>query len=286
MNNWNNKVETIGALIIIAIVVAVLIIVCNISPAGAEGEISFPNYWEHNSTLVTYVQETLNEHGENVTVDGKFGAKTAQAVKNVQKRYGLTPTGVVDDDFAYRFSVANWPYGQDYTLYYMANLEKAYDRGEYEDMIYIALGGRSRTSEFALFRDGLLAAETLCITGNETKGNYTPVGEFTVWKKSKVRETDSYSYYWQLWLKDRKGHCLNIAIHSLLCYPDSRDAKGGQELGDHLSNGCIRVPNDLAEWLYQNIQEGTIVVIDDRAFQPSSIGYQTLIENTTYADWD
>ena len=169
----NNKVETIGAIIIIAIVVATIIVVCSIyvpakSEAFPEGTISFPSYWEHDTTLVTYLQQTLVDYNEELAIDGKFGAKTAQAVKNLQKRYGLTTTGVVDDDFAYKFSVPNWPYGQGYTLYYMADLETIYnERSDFEDMLYIATGGRSQFSEFCLFRDGIMVAETPCITGNE-----------------------------------------------------------------------------------------------------------------------
>jgi peptidoglycan hydrolase-like protein with peptidoglycan-binding domain len=45
--------------------------------------------------LVVKIQYLLNQHGIKVTVDGKFGPKTEEAVKLFQKRHGLHPDGVV-----------------------------------------------------------------------------------------------------------------------------------------------------------------------------------------------
>lgn len=48
-------------------------------------------------TLVKRVQEMLNLDGAKLKEDGKFGSKTADAVKRFQERNGLTVTGQVDD---------------------------------------------------------------------------------------------------------------------------------------------------------------------------------------------
>ena len=175
--------ELIGTAALIATIVLIIIAICSIT-VPAKAETNFPSYWQHDQKLVRSVQEALNAYGEEVNIDGKFGAKTAQAVKNVQKRYGLTPTGVIDDDFAYSFRVNNWPFGKGYTLYYMADLESIFEANDYEDLIYISLGGRgydpqspeNTGSHLWLFRDGELIADSPCITGNESKGYFTPVG--------------------------------------------------------------------------------------------------------------
>ncbi len=270
--------EFVGLAVAITVIVLIIVAICSITvPAKAE-ENDFPSYWQHDSRLVKAVQETLNSYGEEVKIDGKFGAKTAQAVKNVQKRYGYTPTGVVDDDFAYNFHVNNWPYGKGYTLYYMADLESIYAASDYEDLIYISLGGRARTSHLCLFRDGELIAETACITGNEDKGYFTPIGVRHITGRKESASGRYSTYYWLVHLNEK------IYIHSLLDYFDkSRDH---QALGAHQSDGSIRIPKDFATWLYHNEPKGVTVVIDDRNFQPASIGYQDLIEDTDYTDWE
>ncbi|MBQ3294297.1 peptidoglycan-binding protein [Candidatus Saccharibacteria bacterium] len=136
----NNKVETIGAIIIIAIVVATIIVVCSIyvpaeSEAFPEGAISFPSYWEYDTALVKNLQRALNTYDEDIKVDGKFGPKTSRAIKNVQARYNLDVTGVVDDDLARRIAVEDWPYGQGLTMYYMADHEAIYDLSDYEESL-------------------------------------------------------------------------------------------------------------------------------------------------------
>ena len=44
---------------------------------------------------VKLLQELLNKHGFNLTVDGDFGNKTEEAVKLFQKRYNLVADGIV-----------------------------------------------------------------------------------------------------------------------------------------------------------------------------------------------
>ena len=68
----------------------------------------------------------------------------------------------------------------------------------------------------------------------------------------------------------------NIAIHSML-HKWNGELVAGQTLGTQKSHGCIRVPDDLADWLRHNLSKGTTVIIDDRAWSPSSIGYATLL---------
>ena len=121
-------------------------------------------------------------------------------------------------------------------MYYMADHEAIYDLSDYEDMLYISLGGRSGTQHFSLFRDGILIAET----DLEVK----EPGKFPV----------GYLSFGKL---DRRGW---------LRYTN--------------------IPEDLLDWLYANESEDITVVIDDRNFQPTSLGYENLIDDDTYADWD
>lgn len=237
----------------------------------------YPSFWQMDAKLVKTVQKALNERGTNLKADGDFGPATAQAVKDFQLSKGMKVTGVVDDDTADKLGLRNaeWPYGDGYTLYYMADFGKKAPAKGYT--IYIALGGRSQTPHLGVFKDGRLVAETACITGNQNDGDFTPVGVHTIGKKSDSRISDSgYYYYNQCWLKLKGKEDSNIAIHSML-HKWNGELVAGQTLGTQKSHGCIRIPDDLADWLRHNLSKGTTVIIDDRAWSPSSIGYATLL---------
>lgn len=64
---------------------------------------------------VKLLQELLNKHGFNLTVDGDFGNKTEEAVKQFQKRLNLTVDGIVGSKtfealqakYGYKFEVSD-----------------------------------------------------------------------------------------------------------------------------------------------------------------------------------
>ena len=64
---------------------------------------------------VKLLQELLNKHGFNLTVDGDFGNKTEEAVKQFQKRLNLTVDGIVGSKtfealqakYGYKFKVSD-----------------------------------------------------------------------------------------------------------------------------------------------------------------------------------
>lgn len=271
--------------IFVSLLLVVALVFCCVS---AQAETGFPSYWKHDTGLVTKVQERLVAYGASIAIDGDFGPATARAVKEFQRWKGLTVNGTVDDVVADYLGVRDWPTGKGYTLYYMADLQRIYDKSPYEDLIYIALGGNGYNSNipetgsrFCLFRSGVLVAETLCITGNEEAGYYTPLGSYTIRSKKHFEDGNNSTYYDILRFKDE------YAVHSLLYVKGSKtEVIGGQTLGLHLSDGCIRIPKDLSTWLRKNESKGVTIVIDDRCYMPSSIGYQDLINDEDYADWD
>ena len=281
------------AVVIIAFIAVTIWFLGTLGIAKAEDAetIGFPSYWEHDTKLVTALQTQLVEYGEKVDIDGVFGAKTATAVKRLQRKYDMPVNGVVDDNFAWSFGVEGWPYDKGYTLYYMADLQSIYEQNDFEDLIYISLGGRGYDPENAentgshlwLYRNGELIADCPCITGDESKGHFTPLGVRHIRGRHR-QETGRWSkYYWLVHLNE------TYFIHSLLDYYDgSRDQ---QVLGAHQSDGSIRVPEEFAKWLYTNERNGVAVVIDDRAFSPyGAPGSEHLLDEdsewTDYADWE
>lgn len=277
-----SKLSVFTALLL---VVALLFGCCAMAQAD---QIGFPSFWRYDATLVRMIQSRLVELGSNIAIDGDFGPATAQAVKFFQYQNGLPITGAVNDDVASAMGIQNWPYGNGYNLYYMADLQAIYNKSPYEDLIYIALGGDGYNanipetgSRFCLFRDGVLIAETLCMTGNEAYGTFTPVGSFAIKSKARYIEDGNTVFYFQT--KFKKDCWIQSLLYTKSSTPTLIE---GQTLGLHQTEGNIRIPYELAEWLEQNESKGVTVVIDDRSFQPSSIGYQNLLNDSDYADWD
>lgn len=277
-------------------IIAIIVIITSTAHAEGTDAIGFPSYWDHDSGLVTKVQESLVLHEllPEKEIDGHFGPKTAKAVKDFQLKNGIYPSGVVNDETATKLglSAADWPYNQGWTLYYMANLQAIYDRkSNFEDMIYICLGGRGYNkdnpeatgSHLFIYRDGKLIADCSCITGNESKGYFTPLGTRSI-KGRHEEDTGKWSKYYYLVHINEK-----IFIQSTLEYFD--ESRDHQVLGAHISDGSIRIPKQLAEWIYKNEPNGVLVVIDDRAYSPyNAPGWEHLIEEdgeySEYADWE
>lgn len=65
---------------------------------------------------------------------------------------------------------------------------------------------------------------------------------------------DGYScYWWVSW----SGPYL---FHSIKYYPGTFDVMDGR-IGEHISAGCVRMPIERAKWIYDNIPDGTTVVV-------------------------
>ena len=278
----------IVCLIVIGALFALLIFSIDpISWGNAEGAIGFPSYWEYDTNLVSQIQSRLNYwNNADLTVDGKFGPATAKAVKDYQSKEGLTASGVVDDATAERLQATGWPSGT--TMYYMANLEAIRSKSTCEYLLYVSLGGRARTSHISIFHNGTLVAETACSTANESNGYYTNAGVFTVYRKSVRRELfgdDRFMWYNQTWLVPEKLSGSDVqtleanmfAIESECYKLETLDIIPGQQMGTHETEGNICVPLDLSAWIMENIPVGATVAIDDRNYQPSSIGFEDFI---------
>ena len=63
----------------------------------------------HSGAGVFQVQDQLRRSGEKVAVDGLYGPKTEQAVKDFQGKHGLEPSGVVDQATAKALEAAAGP---------------------------------------------------------------------------------------------------------------------------------------------------------------------------------
>ncbi len=251
---------------LIATVIAAIIIGINCAlPAAHASEAGFPSYWKMDNYWTEWVQNYLVEWGYDVAIDGQFGPKTAQTVKEFQYDQGLAVTGVVDEAVAKKLG---FELESGRTLYYMADLDKIAAKSKGNYLIYVALGGRSGISHIGVFQkqkgDWKLIKSEDCLPGEQVDNEFTFLGKTTVDRKmgQKIWITDEgyvYMYHKTLNLKDP-----NTVIYSYL--------QTGAELNEtQVQKSCVHVSTELAEWLMEYIPVGTTVVIDDRAWQPSDI---------------
>lgn len=101
----------------------------------------------------------------------------------------------------------------------------------------------------------------LCTTG--ASGSPTPSGTFSM-KSYRVRyalfnNTDVYGQYWSLITGRIYFHSILYSSKNAASYTES----SYNNLGKHVSHGCVRLTVPDARWMYYNAAPGTTVVIRD-----------------------
>lgn len=115
-----------------------------------------------------------------------------------------------------------------------------------------------------VYRNGILIGVSTCSTGKP--GHSTPAGVFTILQKAKVHTSATYGepmpdMQWLTW----KGIALHVG--DLPGYPDF--------------HGCVQLPQDLADDLYEITQVGTPVILAGGHTDPASVADPGPILGTT-----
>ena len=177
------------------------------------------------------------------SADGAYGGGTERAIKDFQKRNGLSQTGIADQTALEKlFSDSARKALRPYLLKVSIAKQRVYVYGLDANEEYTALLKTMKCST------GLPETPTPQGTYQATTG---PGARWHYFKKYFVWA--QYAYYIQ-------GDYL---FHSVL-YPE----KGGKvmkssvrNLGRKASHGCVRLTVENAKWIYQNCPPGTTVVI-------------------------
>ena len=113
-----------------------------------------------------------------------------------------------------------------------------------------------RQQRLFLFEYGELKADMYCSSGKTT--TETPAGEFIKYgtKRTIYSDADPDIAYYGIRLNGR------VYIHSV-SHIDGDYSKSIAMLGRKASHGCVRVPLDWAKWFYENIPDGTKVIITE-----------------------
>jgi hypothetical protein len=111
-----------------------------------------------------------------------------------------------------------------------------------------------------VYEDGTLTKTFVCSTGLDEGGYNTPEGIYRIGSRGGSFFSPKYGQGAYNWVRFNKGYL----FHSI---PFDKNeniiAEEADKLGKKASHGCIRLSLDDARWFYNNIPQGTVVVIQD-----------------------
>lgn len=207
---------------------------------------------------VKQVQQRLTElHYFNGPISGNYLNQTIEAVKAFQANHNLKVDGITGAD----------------TWSTMFDLENALDASatprptpEATPIPYALTVDVKNQAVIAYARDDqgeytLPVRFMVCSTG--TVSTPSDVGIFELdGTKARWAFFSLYNSYAQFWTKINE----NIAFHSVIYNEVDLQAlsrKSYNMLGSRASHGCIRLLNNDAQWIYENVGEGTQVTITE-----------------------
>ncbi len=105
-----------------------------------------------------------------------------------------------------------------------------------------------------LYVNGRIVVEGDCVTGNSSRGYDTPAGVYGItYKEMNATLTgENYATPVTYWMPFNK----NIGLHDA----DWRSSFGGDIYRTSGSHGCVNLPPDVAEKIYENVEKGTPVI--------------------------
>ena len=105
-----------------------------------------------------------------------------------------------------------------------------------------------------VYKDGKLIADTDCVTGNSSRGYDTPTGIYQITYKEKdtTLNGENYSSPVKYWMP----FYYNVGLHDA----SWRSSFGGKIYKRSGSHGCVNLPPNVTEIIFNNIEKGTPVV--------------------------
>lgn len=113
-----------------------------------------------------------------------------------------------------------------------------------------------------LYKGGELVTESPVVTGDSLRGNGTPTGTGYVWSKEQDRylKGETWNSFVSYWMPFNWSNC---GIHDA----SWRGSFGGNIYYGSGSHGCVNAPYANAKIIYENIEEGTPVVVYNSSTQ-------------------
>ena len=230
------------------------------------------------SGAVSGASNTITINGEltGLTIDGRKTTLDGEGrAKNVTLNAGgcsillpvenLTDNGI-QDEINRVLGLVTTQYKGNYTLAWA----QEHDYKDFEKEIWVNAKGYSSKTEYLIWINlsmqrvnifkgstGEWTLERSCIVGSGAPSTPTPVGVYaTTYKLSYGWTTATYTCRPVVGFKQNSGY----AFHSRLYYPNSSKLTDAS-IGYPVSHGCIRMYDEDIYYIYDNIPNGTTVVV-------------------------
>lgn len=216
------------------------------------------------------VSEWLVINGTNVTLDRD---KVSDYVTSLMRKYdtfGKTRSFNSSKDGVITVSGGHYGWWTDKKSTTDALIE-AINNGTKGDIkpVYIAEGAQYGENDIGssyveidldkqhvyVYKEGKLVAETDCVSGKASVGNFTPDGTYAITYKEKdaTLNGENYSSDVKFWIPFNG----NIGMHDA----SWRSSFGGEIYVASGSHGCVNLPTDKAKSVFDNVEKGEAVVV-------------------------
>jgi hypothetical protein len=278
-----NRVPTWIPIVLALFIILILALATLIPSTGAAEELEEVEYYgvlqddsdaynlDFDPELVKQIQRALNKflrkRGANtLSVDGVFGPATGQAVKLYQLKNKLTVDGICGPQTLKSLgidptSITSYPR-------WIPNLKVEFAKSTNGFAVHLNLGSHRLEAYRLVDGEWLLERCYLVATGNYKSGYFTDLTCLVY--KGKSRDYicgTSTNGTWRGYdaIPIQRGDY----FHSVLAH--RRNGKwvfdDNSALGKDVSHGCVRQSRENAKWLRENLTRGTVIVIDDRAWE-------------------
>ena len=132
-----------------------------------------------------------------------------------------------------------------------AAIQKASEDAAASGMTYVDISIDNQTLTY--FVNGVPAISTPCVTGGPKNG--TPRGVFSINTKTPGKYLTGPT--WHVWVNRWMRFCGNVGIHDA----SWRKKFGGNIYKSNGSHGCVNIPGNVANQLYNMVGIGTVVIV-------------------------
>jgi len=147
-------------------------------------------------------------------------------------------------------------YGMREGRYKNASEDSTY-RAELSDQTYVDVCIDEQIVRY--YENGILVRQSPCVTGLPDGGRSTPKGtyELQTHAKGKYLTGPTWHVWVDYWMRfTTNGAC---GLHDATWRDDSEF--GGETYKTNGSHGCVNLPHEFAEWLFDRVDVGTVVVV-------------------------
>ncbi len=230
---------------------------------------------------VTKMQTRLRTLGYIAEVpDGSFGINTKKAVISFQKRAGLSPTGIADNEtltLLYSSAAPKAPVTYNHTDVLKPNYNKDYYIIVYKKNCSVLVLGKDDYGKY-----NQVIKKFTCSVG---KNNSTPDGLYSISQRYKWRLMvgNVYAQYAVRFY----GSYLFHSVPYVKTSPSTLQMDEYKKLGTAASHGCVRLCVRDSKWIYDNAANGTQVrVLSNKNGPTGTEPIPSLNSSSEFKGWD